>query len=182
MTTLIAVHVLVSLVAIASGLVVLGGWLKGGWPAAWNQVFLWTTIGTSATGFLFPFNGVTPAILFGVVSLALLAVAVVALYGKQLAGAWGRTYQITTLVSLYLNLFVLVVQAFLKVPALNAIAPTQADPPFAIAQLVLLVSMVVAGTTAVRRFRRPLRVAVERRTLAAWPAAQPATVAIRRQF
>ena len=146
------VHVVISLVGIAAGLVVLYGFLGNRWFGPWNALFLWTTIATSVTGFGFPFDHLLPSHKVGILSLIVLAIALVALYAKNLAGGWRRTYVISALVALYLNCFVLVVMAFRNVPSLNALAPTQKEPPFAIAQGVVLVLFVVLTVLAVRRF------------------------------
>ena len=125
-----------------------------------TAIFLLFTILTSATGFVIPplvFEKLLPSHLFGFLSLVLLAVACFALYGKKLSGAWRWIYVLTALISLYLNVFVLVVQSFLKVPALHALAPSvpPAEPPFAIAQGIVLVFFVIVIIGAIRRFRRP---------------------------
>jgi hypothetical protein len=124
-------HVLISLAGIASGLVVMYGFLTNQQLVTWNTVFLTTTVLTSVTGFLFPYNGMTPAIKLGIISLVVLAVALVARY--RLQPAWRKTYAISASAALYFNVFVFVVQSFEKVPALNALALTQKEPPFAIA-------------------------------------------------
>lgn len=147
------VHVLLSLVGIASGLVVLYGMLIARhWPA-WAHVFVWTTVATTLTGFGFPFNGFTPAIGTGIVSTAILFMTVIALYGKKLAGWWRRLYVISAIAALYLNVFVLIVQLFLKLPSLHALAPQGKEPPFAITQGVALLVFVIAGFAAAQRFR-----------------------------
>ena len=146
-------HVALSLVAIVAGLVVMKGLLANARMPGWTAVFLSTTLATTATGFLFPFNGFTPALGVGVVSAGVLALTLVALYAQRLAGAWRWIYVVGAAISLYLNVFVLVVQAFAKVPTLHVLAPTQAEPPFAIAQGVVLLLFVVATVLAVRRFR-----------------------------
>ena len=145
---LTVVHVIISLVAIVSGFVVVAGWVRGRSPRAWTPLFFWMTVATSVTGFFFPFAGFTPAFGFGVISLIVLWIAFIA-PGK----GWRKTYLISALFALYLNTFVLIVQSFLKIPALKAIAPTQAEPPFAIAQTLLLVLFIVLGIGSVRRFR-----------------------------
>ena len=146
-------HVALSLVAIVAGLVVMKGLLANARMPGWTAVFLSTTLATTATGFLFPFNGFTPALGVGVVSAGVLALTLVALYAQRLAGAWRWIYVVGAAISLYLNVFVLVVQSFAKVPTLHVLAPTQAEPPFAIAQGVVLLLFVVATVLAVRRFR-----------------------------
>jgi uncharacterized membrane protein len=119
----------------------------------WTALFLATAILTSVTGFMFPISGVTPAIVLGLISIVILVIALAALYLKQLSGAWRWIYVTTALAALYFNVFVLIVQAFQKVPALQKLAPTQSEPPFQIAQGVTLLAIVILGTMAVRRFR-----------------------------
>jgi hypothetical protein len=149
--TFTLIHVLISLFGIASGLVVMYGFLTGKRLDGWTAVFLTTTALTSVTGFLFPFKGVTPAINLGVISIVVLAVAIITRYSLHLA--WRKTYVITACAALYFNVFVLVVQSFEKVPTLKAVAPTQKEPPFAIAQITVLAIFVVLTAVAVKRFR-----------------------------
>ena len=157
-STFTAVHVVLSLVGIGSGLVALFGLLAGKRLDPWTALFLATTVATSVTGFGFPFDHLLPSHKVGIVSLLVLTVAIVALYALHLAGAWRRVYVICAVVALYLNVFVLVVQVFEKVPALEAIAPTQKEPPFVITQLVVLVLFGVLGVLAATRFRaEPVR-------------------------
>ncbi|HTJ79253.1 MAG TPA: hypothetical protein VL357_09670 [Rariglobus sp.] len=146
-------HVLLSLIGIFTGFVVVRGMITGKPGRGWTAVFLATTVATSVTGFLFPYNGFTPALGTGIVSMVVLAIAVLALYGRHLAGAWRGTYVVNAVLALYLNVFVLIVQLFLKVPALKALAPTQKEPPFAIAQGAALLLFVVLGVLAWKRFR-----------------------------
>jgi len=148
MSTLTAVHVALSLVGIATGMVVLVGFLARRWLSLWNSAFLATTALTSATGFAFPFAHLLPSHVVGALSLVILALAAFALYARHLAGGWKRTYVVSAVAALYFNVFVLVVQAFLKVPTLHALAPTQAEPPFAIAQLAVLLIFAAAGVAA----------------------------------
>jgi hypothetical protein len=150
--TFTRVHVLVSLVGIASGLIVLFGLLARKRLDGWTMFFLATTAATSITGFAFPFDHLLPSHKVGVVSLVVLVVAIVARYGRHLAGAWRRIYVVSGAIALYLNVFVGVVQAFMKVPALNALAPNQTEPPFLIAQLVVFLLFVVLTIAAARRF------------------------------
>ncbi len=145
-------HVLISLIAIGSGLVVMYGLLTAKRMDGWTSLFLATTVLTSVTGFGFPFTGVTPGIKVGIVSLVVLGIAYLARYVRHLAGGWRATYVVTAATALYLNVFVLVVQSFEKVPALRAIAPTQEEPPFAIAQIAVLVLFIGLTVLAVRRF------------------------------
>jgi hypothetical protein len=151
LATYTLVHVAISLVGIGSGLIVLFGLLGGKRLNASTAVFLATTVATSVTGYGFPFTHLLPSHIVGAISLLVLAVATYARYGRHLAGNWRGTYVICAVAALYFNVFVLVVQSFLKVPALHALAPTQSEPPFAVAQLVVLVLFIVLGTLAVRR-------------------------------
>jgi hypothetical protein len=145
-------HVVLSLIGIAAGLVVLRGLIRNETLNSWTLVFLVTTAATTLTGFLFPFRGFTPAIGTGIVSTVALALTIPARYTFHLAGSWRWIYVVGAAFSLYLNCFVLVVQAFLKIPALNALAPQGNEPPFAIAQGIVLVLFVYAGYLSVRRF------------------------------
>ena len=153
MKTLILIHVAISLVGIVTGLIVMFGLLTAKRLEGWTRLFLGTTIATSVTGFFFPFNGLTPGIIVGIISLVLLAVAVFARYARHLAGAWRWIYVVTAMVALYLNVFVLIAQLFQKVPALTALAPTQTEAPFAVAQLLTLGLFLVSTIFAATRFR-----------------------------
>lgn len=147
------VHVLISLAGIATGFGALSGWTNGQLLPRWTAMFLLTTVATSVTGFFFPFHGVTPAIVFGVISLGLLAAAIYALYVRRLAGFWCRLFVICSVASLYLNVFVLIVQLFQKFPALKETAPTQSEPAFAITHGVNLLMFIVLGVVATRRMQ-----------------------------
>jgi hypothetical protein len=151
-STFTLMHVLLSLAGIGAGLVVLSGLLTGKLLEAWTAIFLATTAATSLTGFMFPFDHLLPSHKVGILSLVVLAIAVPARYVFRLAGSWRPAYVISAVVALYLNVFVAVVQAFLKVPALTALAPTQKEPPFLIAQLVLLVLSVGLTILAAKKF------------------------------
>ena len=151
-TTLVGFHTWLSLIAIAAGVPVAAALLRGQVSGGWTGLYLVTAIATSATGFLFPFSGVLPSHIVGVVSLLLLLPAAYGLYARSLAGGWRRLYAIATMLALYLLVFVAVVQAFMKVPALKAIAPTQSEPPFAIAQGLVLVVFGVLTWLCARRF------------------------------
>jgi hypothetical protein len=150
--TLLQFHVAISLIGIASGLVVLYGLITGRAFGAWTALFLATTILTSVTGFLLPPFGFDPPRAIGILSLVLLAVAVIAYYAFQLAGPWRWVYIITAMIALYLNAFVGVIQAFGKLSFLHTLAPTQSEPTFLIAQLLVLAAFVTLGFLAVRRF------------------------------
>ena len=153
LSTFTLIHVIISLMAIGSGFVVTFGLIAGKRLDAWTAFFLATTIATSVTGFGFPITQVTPGIVLGVISLLVLAIAVLARYGRHLAGAWRLVYVISAVIALYLNFFVLIVQSFLKVPALKDLAPTQSEPPFAVAQFIAMVAFIVLGFIAAKRFR-----------------------------
>jgi len=158
--TFTIVHVVLSLVGIGSGVVVLYGLLTRKRLDRWTALFLASTVATSVTGFGFPFDHLLPSHVVGVISLLVLAVAIVARYALHLNGAWGRLYVITAMVALYLNVFVLVVQLFQKVPTLNALAPTQSEPAFVLAQLAVLALFVALTAAAAIRFRNaPVRTA-----------------------
>ena len=146
-------HVVISLIGIVSGLVVMSGLLVRQKLNRWSALFLISTALTSVTGFFFPFHGVTPAIVVGLISVVLLAIAIVARYARHLAGHWRWIYVVSVMTALYLNVFVLVVQLFQKVPALRALAPTQSEPPFAVTQLVVLALFVLLTIVAAVKFR-----------------------------
>ncbi|HVZ51981.1 MAG TPA: hypothetical protein VG986_08450 [Pseudolabrys sp.] len=150
--TFTLLHVAISLIAIVSGLVVLIGMLGAQRLPGWTALFLATTVLTSVTGFLFPIKGFTPALGTGIVSIVILAVALLAVYGKRLSGAWRAIYVASAVTALYFNVLVLIVQAFLKVPALHALAPAGSEPPFLIAQGAALVLFVILGVAAGLRF------------------------------
>ena len=147
------VHVALSLAGIGTGLIVLLGLLADKRLELVTFVFLATTVATSVTGFGFPFGTLLPSHIVGIISLVVLAVALYARYGAGLSGNWRWIYVTTATLALYLNVFVLVVQLFLKVETLHELAPTQAEPPFAIAQGLTLAAFLVLGYLAVRRFR-----------------------------
>ena len=152
LSTFTLFHVVLSLVGIASGLIVVYGLMTGKRLGGWTATFLLFTVLTSLTGFLFPFTHLLPSHVVGILSLLMLAVAIVARYPRRLEGAWRRIYVICAMVALYLNCFVLVVQMFLKLPALHALAPKGNEPPFLIAQLALLAIFVWLTIVAARRF------------------------------
>lgn len=132
-------HVVLSLAGIGAGLGVLYGLINRKPMDSWHRWFLWTTVATSVTGFMFPVHQFMPAHGVGMLSLMLLAVAIYARSSKYLAGVWSRTYTVTGMLALYLNVFVLFVQLFQKVPPLHALAPTQSEPAFQLTQLTVLV-------------------------------------------
>jgi hypothetical protein len=146
------IHLAICLAAIATGLMALAAMLKGQIPATQTAIFLGLTVLTSATGYLFHNATVTPAMIVGAISLVILAVALFALYGRHLAGRWRTAYVITAILALYLNVFVLVIQSFIKIPALHALAPTipPAGPVFGAVQGVVLIAFLVAGWRAVK--------------------------------
>jgi len=146
------IHVIISLIGIGSGLIVLFGMFGSKRLDGMTALFLAATVLTSVTGFGFPITHVTPGIVLGVMSLVVLAVAIPARYAFRMAGKWRSVYVVTAVTALYFNCFVLVVQSFLKVPPLHALAPKGNEPPFAIVQGVLLALFIVAGIRAVKKF------------------------------
>jgi hypothetical protein len=153
LATYTLIHVIISLIGIGSGLIVLFGMFGGKRLDGMTALFLATTVLTSLTGYGFPFEHVTPGIILGILSLVVLAIAVTARYSFRMAGKWRAIYVVTAVIALYFNCFVLIAQSFQKVPALHALAPKGNEPPFAIAQGILLVLFLVAGTLAVKKFR-----------------------------
>jgi hypothetical protein len=151
--TFTKLHVVISLIGIGSGLAVVFGMVAGRLRDGWTTLFLLSTVLTSLSGFGFPFDHLLPSHQVGIVSLVVLAIVIVARSRTHLGGSWRWIYPIGCVLALYLNVFVLVVQAFQKVPTLNALAPTQSEPPFQLAQLVVLALFVGLGLAAVKRFR-----------------------------
>jgi hypothetical protein len=152
-TTLTGFHTWLSIIAIITGVIAVAGLVGGSVKPFWTEVFLLTAVLTSVTGYFFPFHGVLPSHIVGGIALVVLAIGLYALYGSHLAGAARWIYAVCAVISLYLLVFVAVAQAFLKVPSLHALAPTGGEPPFAIAQGVVLLLFVLIGVTAVRKFR-----------------------------
>jgi hypothetical protein len=150
MAILTLVHVALSLAGIGAGFYVIYGLLARKPLERWTAIFLVTTILTSVTGFLFPFTQFLPSHAFGILSLLVLPVAVVAKYVYHQQGSWRWLYTVSSVTALYLNMFVLVVQLFLKVPALRALAPTQTEPAFMVAQLLNLGLHVWLGVAVTR--------------------------------
>jgi hypothetical protein len=148
-------HVLLSLVGIATGFVMIYGMITARPREGWTTAFLWSTAATTVTGFLFPFHGVLPSHIFGVLTTLLLALALMGRYRYGLSGRWRRTFAISTAVAQYLNVFILVVQLFRKTPFLKALAPTESEPPFQIAQLAVLIFFIGLTALAASRFRAP---------------------------
>lgn len=145
-------HVVISLGGILAGFVVLFGLLTASRYDRWTAIFLVTTVITSATGFLFPVQHFLPSHAVGLISLVVLAAASYARYNRQLNGPWRKVYAISAVLALYLNVFVAIVQSFLKVPVLKVLAPTQTEAPFKTAQLTVLVIFIVLGAVAIVRF------------------------------
>lgn len=152
--TLTSIHVALSLIGIVSGLVMLFGLMAGKAMNNWTLVFLVTTVLTNVTGYFFPFHGFTPALAVGTLSMAILIAAVAARYRFHLARAWRWIFVVTAVAALYLNSFVLVVQSFLKIPGLHALAPTGSGPVFSGVQALVLAFYVIAGGVALRAFRQ----------------------------
>jgi hypothetical protein len=150
--TFTLLHVIISLIAIASGLIVLFGMFGSQRLPGWTALFLFTTVLTSVTGFLFPATKLTPAGVFGIISLVTLAAALLALYAFAMRGIWRWIYVGSAVIALYLNCFVLIVQSFLKIPFLHPLAPTASEPPFLVAEGVLFAIFVVLGLVALLKF------------------------------
>ena len=158
LSTFVQVHTIISLIAIVAGIIVMFGMLKSTRPGGLTAIFLLLTILTSATGFLIPplvSDKLLPSHIIGALSLVLLLIACIALYATKLSGSWRWIYAVTALLALYFNVFVLVIQSFLKIPALTAIAPGNppSGPVFAVVQGVVLVFFVLMIIGAIRRFR-----------------------------
>ncbi len=151
--TFTVVHVVISLIAIASGAVACARMLEGRRLDGWNSVFLLGTILTTLTGFLFPITVFTPALGVGIVSSVALAIALLALYVGRLAGVWRWIYVASALFAFYLNVFVLVVQSFQKIGFLNRFAPTGSEPPFTVVQGIVLLGFILLGFLVLKRFR-----------------------------
>jgi hypothetical protein len=145
-------HVLISLIGIGSGLMVMYGFLTSRRWDGMNAIFLISTVLTSVSGFAFPFEHLLPSHKVGIISLAVLVVAILARYAFRMAGGWRKVYVITAALALYFNVFVLVFQAFLKQPALHALAPEGKEPPFLIAQIIVMVIFIVLTILAVKKF------------------------------
>lgn len=157
MSTFTFVHVVLSLVGIAAGFVVMIGLLTGRKFSGWTALFLVSTLATCVTGFGFPFTQILPSHIVGILGLVMLAIAIVARYGFKLHGAWRWLYVVGAMTAFYFNVFVLVAQLFAKLPALHALAPTQSEPPFLIAQSILLLLFLVLGAAAVAKFKTQSR-------------------------
>lgn len=156
-STFTTVHVVLSLIGILSGIVVLFGMIVSKRLHRWTALFLLTTVLTSVTGFMFPSYHVLASHIVGMLSLLVLVPAIIAFYGFRLARAWRWIYVTGAVLALYFNVFVGVAQAFLKVPMLKALAPTQSEPPFLVAQAVVLAVFVVLGVAAVKSFHPEVR-------------------------
>ena len=146
------IHVLISLLGIASGFVVIYGLHTADPMNGWTEFFLVTTVATSVTGFFFPAQRLMPSHIVGIISLVVLAAAIHARYYGNLAGSWRWIYVVSAVLAQYLNCFVLIVQSFLKIPALKALAPTQTEMPFKVTQLFFLILFILLGVVAVIKF------------------------------
>jgi hypothetical protein len=158
MTPFTFLHVLLSLIGIFSGFIAVFGMIAGKRLDGWTALFLVTTALTSLTGFFFPFHKLLPSHILGIISLVVLGIAIPARYLLHLAGTWRKVYAVTASMALYLNVFVLVAQLFMKVPPLHALAPTQSEPPFLISQVAVMALFLVLTIAATIKFRpEPLR-------------------------
>jgi hypothetical protein len=153
MTLSVFIHVVLSLIGIAAGIVVLAALLVSRKAPGWTALFLSTTILTSVTGFFLPAKMVLPSHIVGIISLVLLAIALFAYYGRRLAASWRWMYVVTAMLALYLNVFVLIIQSFLKIPTLKMLAPTQTELPFVAVQGLVLAAFGVFTVLAAMRFR-----------------------------
>jgi hypothetical protein len=153
LTILTLTHVAISLVGVLSGIIVAFGLVAGKRIDGWTGAFLTTTVLTSVTGFLFPVHHFMPSHAVGMLSLVLLSLAIYARYSQKLGGGWRKTYAVCAVASLYLNVFVAIVQAFGKIPPLKTLAPTQSEPPFKVTQAIVLALFVILGILATLRFR-----------------------------
>jgi hypothetical protein len=153
LTTYAWIHTLLSLVAIVAGIVVVKALLDSRMPGGWTALYLVTAIATSATGFGFPFVRLIDSYYLGAASLVVFALVLLARYAFSLAGVWRWVYALGMVLGLWFLVVVLIAQAFKKVPALTAMAPTQAEPPFLVVQLVALAILGVVAIAAVRKFR-----------------------------
>jgi hypothetical protein len=145
-------HVVISLIGIVSGFIVIYGMLTSRFFRLWTAVFLGATVLTSVTGFFFPHDMLLPSHIVGIISLVVLATALLALYGRHANGSWRWIYVTSALVAFYLNVFVAVVQSFQKIPLLQALAPTQSELPFIVAQVGVMAAVLVVGALAVRKY------------------------------
>jgi len=155
---LLVFHVVISLIGIVSGLVVVYGLVTGKPHGGWTVVFLTTTVLTSVTGFPLPATQLLPSHVVGIISLLLLAAAIVALYVYHLGGPWRWIYVASAVIALYLNVFVGVVQSFQKLAFLKPLAPTQSEPIFVVAQIAVLVLFIALGILATIRFHPEARI------------------------
>lgn len=153
LTAFTILHVLISLVGIAAGSVVVLALLQRNAPVRWTNLYFFTTVATSVTGFFFPVARLLPSHVVGLISLVILGVAMYAFYARHLTGVWRKVYVVGVLLALYLNVFVAVIQSFLKIPALKALAPTQSETPFKFTQLAVLLLFVGLGVLTLIRFR-----------------------------
>jgi hypothetical protein len=146
-------HVVISLIGLVAGFIVLIGLIAPKRLTRWTPVFLWATLATSLTGFLFPVHKFLPSHAVGALSVAVLGFAFLAQYRFHLSGIWRGVFVIASTVALYFNTFVVIVQCFKHIPSLQALAPTQSEPPFLVTQLIFLLLFIALGVTATRRFR-----------------------------
>jgi hypothetical protein len=153
LAALTLVHVVISLIGIVSGLLVTYGRLRSQRMDGWTALFLVTTVATSVTGFPFPFHKLLPSHILGVISLVLLAFAIPGRHKFNLLRAWRRIYSVTAVLSLWLNAFVLIAQLFMKVTALHPLAPTGSEPPFLVAQTVVMIVFITLAVLAAKNFR-----------------------------
>src|SRR5262249_582965 len=148
MSLLTIIHVGLSLIGIATGFLVIFQMIGAKPLGGLNAIFLATTILTSVTGYFFPITKVTPGIVIRPISLVVLAIAVFAMYSKRLAGGWRTVYVVTAVLAQFFNVLVLVVQSFMKIPALHTMAPTGEESIVKICQLGALLLCIALGVLA----------------------------------
>jgi hypothetical protein len=145
-------HVVISLVGIMTGFILVALMLSNAPIAGWNGFFLISTILTSITGFLFPFEAFSRPHAVGLISLIALAIALFAIYGRKLFGIWRPIYVVSAVLALYLNVFVAIAQSFQKFAYLHQFAPTGSEPAFVVTQTCVLILFVIVGIAATRRY------------------------------
>ena len=160
LATFTLVHTIISLIGIGAGLIVMSGMWSSNRMPGMTALFLGTTLLTSITGFMFPFKAFGPPHAVGIISLVVLVFTLLGLYTFRLAGRWRGIYVWTAVFALYLNVFVLVVQMFLKIPALNQLAPKGNEPPFAVTHGIVFVLFAIAGWRALKKFHPAAEITV----------------------
>jgi hypothetical protein len=146
-------HVIVSLIAIAAGIVLAHGLITRKRYDRWTLIFMVTTAVTVLTGFVFPYNGFTPGIGVGIICVLIFIPTALARYRFAMAGIWRPIFVVGALALFYFNCLVFVVQSFQKIPPLNALAPTGGEPIIGAVQAVVFIAFLIVGFFSIRRFR-----------------------------